>query len=231
MTRPWRRRSHVWIPGAFLLVAGLLGLLAAQRGGWAWLLLWPAADCAAVAAAYFGPGARVFGKRRDGSLAPWASLAMLPFIAVLRLVWRLQAGVSPEPCCDEVSPGLFVGRRPLPGEHPAGISLVVDLTAEFSKPRYHPLSAGYLCLPALDAFVPDEAASEPAVERALAAPSVFVHCANGHGRSAAFAAALLLRKGLAADVAEAMALIRRARPVCRINPAQEAWVLRRLRRP
>ena len=65
-------------------------------------------------------------------------------------------------------------------------------------------------------------ACDALVEEAFSAGSVFVHCANGHGRSAAFAAALLLRRGLARDVAEAMGIIRRARPACRLNPVQTA---------
>ena len=219
---PWQKRSHVWIPLSFFLVAGLLAYLAIARGGASLLWLWPAADCAAVGAAYFGFGARVFGKRSDGSLSPWAALPMLPFLAVIRIVWRLQVLLSPEPCWSEVVPGLFLGRLPLRGEYPEGIRLVVDMTAEFSKPDYHPASAGYRCLPTLDAFVPDSGACDALVEEAFSAGSVFVHCANGHGRSAAFAAALLLRRGLARDVAEAMGIIRRARPACRLNPVQTA---------
>ena len=220
------KRSHLWIPASFALVAGLLLYMAADRGGAAWLLLWPAGDCAAVAAAYFGPGAAVFGKRPDGARSPAVVLWMLPFFLVNYAVWRLQVLLSSEDCCNEVVPGLWVGRRPRPGEYPPGMELVVDLLAEFPKPAYHPPDAAYICLPTVDGFVPDPGPYAQAVEKAAAAGRVLVHCANGHGRSAAFAAALLVRRGSAADVDAAMELIRKARPACRLTPAQRAAAAR-----
>lgn len=222
MERSATKGPHHWIPASFALVAGMLVYHAAARGGAAWALLWPAADCAAVAAAYYGLGARVFGKRPDGSRRPLVAFLMLPFGAVQYLTWRLQVLLSPEGVFGEAAPGVFVGRRPLPGEHPPGVSLVVDLTAEFAKPAYHPDGAGYLALPTVDGFVPDAAAFRAALDAAAGAGSVFVHCANGHGRGAMFASALLVRKGLAKDVDEAMARVRAARPACRLTPAQRA---------
>ncbi len=177
---------------------------------------------AAVAAAYFVPGwgGRVFGKRPDGARAGAVVAWMLPFLMVQYLTWRLQVLLSPEDAFNEAAPGLYVGRRPLPGEHPAGLELVVDVTAEFPKPDYHPEGVGYAALPTLDAFVPEPEPYAALVRKAASARSVLVHCANGHGRSAAFAAAVLVRRGLAKDVDEGMALVRRARPACRLNPAQ-----------
>jgi len=53
---------------------------------------------------------------------------------------------------------------------------------------------------------------------------MYIHCAQGRGRSAAVAAALLIRKGLAADVDEAERMLRAARPSIRISPAQRRLV-------
>lgn len=220
MALPALKRSHLWVPASFLFVAAMLADLAAGHGGAAWALLWPAANCAAVSAAYFGLGAGVFGKRPDGSRSAAVVAWMAPFLCVQYATWRLQVLAAREDAHDEVTPGLHVGRRPLPGEHPAGVELVVDMTAEFPKPAYHPDSAGYACLPTVDGFVPEPGPYRDVLARAAKARTVFVHCANGHGRAAAFAAALLVKKGLAEDVDAGLALVRAARPACRLNPVQ-----------
>lgn len=212
------KRSHLWVPASFVLVAAMLTYLAAARGAWA--LFWPAANCAAVAGSYFGLGARVFGKHADGSRSAAVVVWMLPFLCVQYATWRLQVLLTSEDVHNEAAPGLYVGRRPLPGEHPAGLELVVDMTAEFPKPSYHPASADYVSLPTVDGFVPEAGPYRELLARALRARSVLVHCANGHGRAAAFMSALLVMKGLAKDVDEGLALVRKARPACRLNPVQ-----------
>src|SRR5947209_17823719 len=62
-----------------------------------------------------------------------------------------------EPCCPEVVPGIWVGRRAYARELPPDITLVVDLTAEFPEPRAVRAGRSYVCLPTLDATAPDAA--------------------------------------------------------------------------
>jgi protein-tyrosine phosphatase len=57
--------------------------------------------------------------------------------------------------------------------------------------------------------------------------AVYIHCAVGHGRSATVAAAVLLARGLAANPREAVALLRRSRPLVRLTRVQRC-VLERL---
>lgn len=223
---PREKSSHLWIPGSFLLVAALLSYLAWERRGAYGLMLWPALDCGLVGAAYFGPAGRIFGKRRDGSMAPTQTLLMLPFLLITWMTWYLQVWVSGEDCYNEVAPGLFLGRRARKGELPPEAACVVDLTAEFPKPGYHPDGVDYLCLPTLDAFVSGDEDFAALVEDAASRERVFVHCANGHGRSAAFAAAMLIARKSADSPDAAMKMIHRARPLCALNPVQRALLAR-----
>jgi protein-tyrosine phosphatase len=135
---------------------------------------------------------------------------------------------SREPCCHEVAPGLWLGRRPLRREVPADVVLVVDLTAEFFAARGVRAGREYLALPTLDGTAPDEAALRAAVARLADHPGpVYLHCAAGHGRSALLAAALLLARGLAADHHQAEARLRQVRPRVRLTRRQRQ-LLRRL---
>jgi protein-tyrosine phosphatase len=205
----------------FFLLAAYLIALGALVGGLGWLLLWPGISFAILGSAYTGLGPGVLGKRPDGRVAWWAVLLLLPYLLLTWGVWHLQRRLSKEDCCNEVAPRLWLGRRPFPRELPAGVDLVVDLTAEFPAARGLTAGRAYRCLPTLDALVPGDADVEKMVAEVANWPGiVYVHCALGHGRSALLTAAVLLRRGLAANPREAEALLRQARPAVRLKPPQ-----------
>ena len=206
----------------FLLLAGYLVVLAAWFGGWGWALLWPAVSFALVAAAYAGVGPRVFGKRPDGTLRPTHRVTLLPFLAFMSGAWHVLRLTGGKPAWHEIAPGLYLGRRVVfAGELPPGVGLVVDLTAEFAEPVAVRTGREYRSFPVLDALPPDEARFAALVaEVAAFRGPVYVHCAQGHGRSGLFAAAVVLARGLAATPADAVKLVRGIRPGVRLKKGQ-----------
>jgi protein-tyrosine phosphatase len=163
----------------------------------------------------------MLGKRRNGRIALWAMVLHLPYFALTRSVWHLQRWLSRAEPAHEVAPGIWVGRRPLPRELPAAVTLVVDLTGEFRELPGVRAGRTYICLPTLDAGAPCPPDLRRTVEAAAGwEGSIYVHCALGHGRTGMFAAALLVARGLAPDVPSAMALLRAVRAGIRLNPAQ-----------
>jgi protein-tyrosine phosphatase len=211
----------------FLLIACYFASVAYFVGGWGWLLAWPALSFAVVAAGYAGLGPRIFGKRDDGRLAVLRCLVLLPYLALTWIAWHLRRLVSRQPCCHEVAPGLWLGRRPLAREVPAGVVLLVDLTAEFWPARGVRDGRTYLTLPTLDADSPDEARLRAFVEQVASHPGpVYVHCALGLGRSALLVAAVLLQRGLAADEREALRVLRAIRPGVRLSGRQRRLLQR-----
>jgi hypothetical protein len=206
---------------AFLVIAAYLAGTAVMLGGWAWALLWPAAAFAAVAVGYAGAGPRIFGKLSDGRLR-WANLvSLLPFLLFTWGVWHLLRLLSREPVWNELAPGLLLGRRVLSHELPPDVGLVVDLTAEFIEPVGVRTGRTYRSLPILDAGLPDvKRLAEVAREAAAFPGRVYVHCAQGHGRTGLFAAAVLLARGAAKDAGEAIRLVKAARRGVSLKPAQ-----------
>ena len=188
----------------------LIGL-GAGNGIPGFLLIWTGAAFLTVAAGYVGLGAAVFGKQSDGRLHPWRRLLLLPYLLLIELLWHGQRRLQRAPGCHEVAPGVWLGRRPLAGELPVGVRLVVDLTSEFPK-GVIPAGVGYCSLPCLDAAAPDLVVFEATVSRAIESEAVYIHCALGHGRSATLAAAVLVGRGIAGSAEEAEGMLARLRP-------------------
>ncbi|HVY61715.1 MAG TPA: hypothetical protein VHF22_08680 [Planctomycetota bacterium] len=212
-----------WRVGFAMLALGV-GLLSAgaQLGGIWWLLAWPAAAFALVANAYFALGPRVLGKRADGTIPPWRVLPLFPYFALAWGVWHLKRVLELENPWDEVAPGLFLGRRVYGPELPTGTGLVVDLTAEFVEPAEVRAAGRYRCLATLDGAAPPDPAAFVALVREVAAfeGKAYVHCALGHGRSAAVMAGAFIARGLAAGIDEAERALQAKRPTVRLSDAQ-----------
>jgi protein-tyrosine phosphatase len=211
--------------GAVCLAAGVGSVL--SGGGFAWLVLvWPAVSFFTISAAYLGMGAGVFCKRLDGSLPALIVIALLPYFLMTWGIWRMLR-LGKEPCWDRLAPGIYLGGRPLAGEIPADVRLVVDVTAEFSRPKGMRADQAYRCLPMLDGSVPEESACRALVDDlSQTADPIYVHCAQGHGRSAMVAGALLVRKGLALDAQDAEAQLKAARPRVSLSADQRQLLAR-----
>lgn len=214
--------------GAFALLGGMLAASAVRGGGWGWWLLWPSLSLLLLATGYAGVGARVLGKRPSGTLATWAKILHSPNLIYASLVWNLVRLASREPPISRVDDRLFLARRLTSAEMREDVAHIIDLTAEVDEPaglRNHP---GYICMPILDAGIPDAEAMKRVIER-VRSNSVLVHCAMGHGRTGLFALLLLAHRGQAESVAEGLAILSRSRPGIGLNRAQEQFAYEYLR--
>jgi protein-tyrosine phosphatase len=188
------------------------------------LLVWCGVAVGSVGMAYAVGSPRVFGKRADGSLAWWAVALLLPFLVVQWATWWCWKTVSREPAWHEVAPGLWLGRRAAARELPEGVEVVVDLTEGFAKPRGYAPSIEYVALPTLDGCAPPGGPAIDLLTRLADDPrGLYVHCAQGHGRSAMLVALLLVLRGAAASFEEAVGLVRGRRPAVRLSRAQDRF--------
>lgn len=209
----------------FLAIGIILGLEAGLLRGWYWLLVWPGLSFGLVGLAYLGLGPCVFGKRPTGTMAWYSVIVLLPYLLLTWFAWYVVRYLLREDCCNEVSPQLHVGRRPMVAEVPDGVTMIVDLTAEF--PERHGVCQGreYIAAPMLDAGTTSAMAFKLLVQRiANWDGAVYIHCAQGHGRTGMVAAAVLVAKRHCATVEEAVAMLRRVRPGLDLNGDQLAFV-------
>ena len=223
-----RRIAGFYALGA---VAAAAAWVALSRAGWVWpglLLAWTALALACLALGYARAGAAVLHKR-DGAIGWPARWVLAPYLLGARVsAWLHNRGHAP---LVRVAEGVYLGRLParrdLPALHEAGITAVLDMTAEFGR---HPALAGfkYLNLPVLDLTAPTAAQLQRAAafintERA-AGGRVLVHCALGLSRSASAVAAAQVASGV--PVAEALAQLYAAQPRVRLRGAHEAALRR-----
>lgn len=204
----------------FLLVAlGFAALGLAVAMPWAVLAAWCALAAALVGATLLTRNARPFGKRPDGRRRPLATLLLLPYLLPLWTAWRLQRWRDHEAPWHELRPWLLIGRRLRDHESAAvlaAVDHVVDLTCEHTEPPRLRGHRGYRCLPTVDGSTPKPAEFRTCIDALQALTGrVYLHCAQGHGRTATFAAALLLVRGEARDPAHALQLVQARRPLAR----------------
>jgi len=208
-----------------LVLSGLFVLAAMVWGGWAWLLLYPSFSFMVVGLCYLKWGASPMGKREDGTIRRLCLLYLLPYGTCTWFFWWVTGKLEREPPYAEVSPKLFVGRRVSIGEIPEEIEVIVDMTCEFSEPKAIREKYKYYCLPTLDGYVPKREALEVLARRvASSEETIYVHCAEGHGRSAMFAAAVLIYRGVAEDLQHAVRLMKRVRPTIMLSVSQRELV-------
>lgn len=197
--------------------------LAVSLGGWSYLLLWFAISFFTLSAGYAGVGPRVFCKQSDGTIPLWVKIIHFPFLLYSAFVWHITQVLSRENPFDKVEDDLIIGRRLRDRELPHGIVNYVDLTAEFEDPKEIRQSTNYVSVPILDAGVPRPDALHSAISR-LSPGITFVHCAQGHGRTALFTLALLAKRGRIQSFDEGMALIKQARPGIGFNRMQDQFI-------
>lgn len=215
----------------YAIVLGVMSFALVVGGGLyptvGWLLIWAGVSFGWIAIGYAGMGPRVFGKTSRGRIPLAWKVLNLPYLAMTWLVWHVVRLLSREEAFNTIDANLVIGRRLLASEAPEGFDHYVDLTAEFEEPAPIRIRSGYRCLPILDATVPAIEDLREAVESSVNG-RVFVHCAQGHGRTGLFALALLLRRGRVQTVEEGIGLLRSLRPAVRLNRVQLEFARRYL---
>lgn len=210
----------VWSSLVLFALALELGLVAFWVGGVGWVLLWPALAFLMVAVAYVAQSPAPFGKVglrfRTGR-----RVLLFPYSAVVTVLWHVLRIVERRAPWNRLTPELVIGRRLLGHEYPPGTASVVDLTCELAAVLPEDDVVTYLSVPILDAGWPEPARLLATVRtiRDLPRP-IYLHCAQGHGRTALVAAAILLAEGDAKTAEEALGRVRAVRPGVRVNGGQ-----------
>jgi len=220
--QPWRLPK---VGGQrFALLYAILAMTLAAPVAWipklGWLTLWPAVSCGLIALGYAWLGPAVY-RRHDGAISWPARFALGPVLLGQWLSWRHYARRGS--AVSQIADGVWIGRHTRDGElkHlvPDRIGAVVDVCVAFDEAASL-RAVERLELPILDLTAPTAEQIDAAVAfiETHRRKGVLIHCKAGFSRSAALAAAWLVRSGRAASSTDAFELIRRKRPQLVIRP-------------
>ena len=205
----------------------IFGVFAVITARWAYLsqvgslpAYWIAANLMIISAAYIMLGPRVYGKRADGTRSLLSQFTLLPYTSITHSLWHVTRLFRSGSAYDQLTDDILIGRRLLSRELPDQVEAVIDLTCEFTEPAKL-RSKCYSNFPILDASTPS------AIELVAWASRVadisgckYIHCAEGHGRTGMFSAALLYARGECSSAAAAIELIQKCRPNVRLQRSQ-----------
>jgi len=188
---------------------------------------------ASVAILFELPG--LYLKRPDGTLPHWVWFYLGGWLLIYRSIWyglectRRPGGPIRRPndrSYDLIAERIVLGRildeLPQREDFPK-VGMVIDCTCEFAEPRPLRSVPRYLLAPTVDTTCSDSTMVAEAAKAAVdflsdhANKTVYVHCANGYGRSAVMVAAILVMRGDCDTYEDAVQLCKQARPVVRFS--------------
>jgi hypothetical protein len=221
------KRFAIWF---FVLGLGLLlssfilaSVLQPPRPIVAFIYFWSSINVFVMAIGYWSLGPSVLAKQSSGRLPLLRAVFFFPLITACFLIWRTCRLLRKEDAFGWVDKELCVGRRLANNEPHPEADVVVDLTAEMNEPSTLRRMGIYVSLPILDGSVPPLGSLIETID-ALPEGSVYVHCAQGHGRTTLFTIALLSRSGRITGVEEGLALIQKVRSGAKVNRCQRRFL-------
>ena len=202
----------------FLSLSFLFGYLAIHDS---LFYVWPALNSSYFGTAYVFNAPKLFLKSKAGKIPLPVILVNLPWLLFQNIIWNIERLVSNENPYDRIDgTNITIGRRLQTDEYPNDIDVVVDLTCEFTEPKLD--SSAYINLACLDGVALNSSTRKeirallPIIEN----KNIYIHCAQGHGRTAMVAIEILILTNVCRSFDEAQQMVLRSRPKAKMSKRQ-----------
>jgi Dual specificity phosphatase, catalytic domain len=208
-----RHRHLIGISGVSMLTIGVI------EGGALYLVAWLGLNFCALAIGHIAGTPAILGKKRTGILASWSWVLFFPLHLYTIIIWHLYRILNTESPFNRVAENLIIGRRLLPGELSFSVENYIDLTAEFEEPAPLRCSLAYTSFPIFDGSIPKKSDLDRIFSE-LREGALYIHCAQGHGRTGLVAAAYLLFTNRVTSADEGISILQKARSQLRLSREQ-----------
>jgi hypothetical protein len=181
-------------------------------------LLWiyPLISAAILTIAYATNNPKlIIGKVSTGNINYPLAIINFPWLFITWSIWEIQAKLSSEDLINQIAgSNIYIGCYPKYSEIDQ-FDLVIDLTAEFCSHKGQ--ATAYLCVPNLDGMPLGNVVFPTGI---TLGSKIFIHCAQGHGRTATYTSLLLAHLGITRSSIEALSLILHCRPAAKPSKTQ-----------
>lgn len=198
------------------LAIAILYWFSISHGLFLWLLIYPLLNCIILFVAYLlNWPSLILGKTATGQINSLLLLVNLPWLLLTWVIWVIEAIASSEAQINRIdSTNIYVGRYPYLTQTKQ-FDWVIDLTAEFLPCKT--VAKQYICLSNLDG-IPLRNTNHP--PHLSPNQKILIHCAQGHGRSATYAALLMSQLLPNTSPQQALSLVLESRPGAKPSKAQ-----------
>ena len=185
------------------------------------ILFWFTLDLLLISFSYYFNSTFIFGKQSNGKLNLFDHLLLFPYLLFIWMIWRFSTILDKSKPFNQLTENIWIGRRLLDKEEIQSIDLVIDLTCEFSESIELIAVKEYLSFPILDAGVPNEKELKRLLNYIKGFNgNIYIHCAQGSGRTGVVTCGYLLFIGKAKTIEEAYQFAKSKRPSVKLNSNQ-----------
>ncbi|MDX1959640.1 MAG: dual specificity protein phosphatase family protein [Leptospiraceae bacterium] len=160
-----------------------------------------------------------------GRISGFIILFNLPYFLLINSIWFLKDTFSKENRTDYFFENYYIGKKVSFKNLPKNIETVVDLTAELNEDYDIVRNKNYILFPILDGSIPDINDFYLLIKKITNLQNnIYIHCAEGHGRTAIVAIVLYLLKNKELSINDGISFVKSKREKISLNETQKEFL-------
>ncbi|MCB1176860.1 MAG: dual specificity protein phosphatase family protein, partial [Leptospiraceae bacterium] len=168
----------------------------------------------------------VFHKNKTTGKIPFGiKMILAPYLYLAMYLNKVSSKFNKNNSINLLLDNIYLGGKTSFKELPEGIQTIIDLTAELEEDPEISKGKDYICFPILDASIPGKKEFNELLNKILELDSIiFIHCAEGSGRTGMVAVGLCYKKFGFSSFEEALEFATSKREKIKLNKTQKNFM-------